>query len=228
MVLTVHHLGISQSERIVWLCEELGLDYDLKLYQRSPVLSPPEYLALHPLGAAPVIQDGDLTLAESGACLEYIIHIHGAGKLTVQPGAKHYADYLYWLHFGNGTLQPAVSRAMVLKFTGLPDDNSMRVRVDSKQGQMLQFLNQRLGATKAWLAGDEFTAADIMVVFSLTTMRKFFAIDLSEYEAILAYLQRVGGREAYQRAMAKGDPGLDVPSILLGPPPPPFEGVWKR
>lgn len=97
MGLTVHHLQVSQSERIVWLCEALGIDYDLKLYQRHPYLSPPEYLALHPLGAAPVItDDGGVLLAESEACVEYIIHVHGGGRLTVKPGEKNYADSLYW------------------------------------------------------------------------------------------------------------------------------------
>lgn len=96
MGLTVHHLQISQSERIVWLCEALGIEYNLKLYQRHPLLSPPEYLALHPIGAAPVITDGDVTLAESVAVVEYIINVYGGGKLTVKPGEKNYADYLYW------------------------------------------------------------------------------------------------------------------------------------
>ena len=89
MVLTVHHLGHSQSDRIVWLCEELSLDYKLEKYDRSPLLSPPKYLALHPIGAAPVIEDGDVKIAESMACLEYIINIHGNKRLTIQPGAKN-------------------------------------------------------------------------------------------------------------------------------------------
>lgn len=96
MVLTVHHLGISQSERIVWLCEALEIQYHLKIYKRSPVLSPPEYSALHPIGAAPVITDGDVTVAESEACVDYIVNIYGGGKLTIKPGAKKYPDFLYW------------------------------------------------------------------------------------------------------------------------------------
>lgn len=97
MVLTVHHLGHSQSDRVVWLCEELGLQYDIQKYDRSPLLSPPKYLALHPIGAAPVIEDGDVKIAESGACLEYIINIHGNGRLSIKPGEKDYAEYLYWV-----------------------------------------------------------------------------------------------------------------------------------
>ncbi|KAK5121177.1 hypothetical protein LTR85_005661 [Meristemomyces frigidus] len=228
MVVTVHHLGVSQSERIVWLCEEMGLDYELKTYKRSPLLSPPKYLALHPLGAAPVIQDGDITLAESGACVEYITEVHGSGKFTIKPREKNYADYLYWREFANGSLQPAIGRAMALQFAGIPEDNNIRVRYDNKIAQLLQFADQRLGETKAWLAGEEFTTADIMIVFSLTTMRKFFAFDLNRYENVLAYLQRVSGREAYRRAMEKGDPEVDVQSLMQGTSPPLVEALQKR
>ena len=93
---TVHHLGVSQSDRIVWLCEELGLDYELKKYDRAPILSPASYKSLHPIGAAPVVTDGDVVIAESEACLEYICNIHGQGRLLVRPGEKNYADFLYW------------------------------------------------------------------------------------------------------------------------------------
>lgn len=94
--LIVHHLRYSQSERIPWLCEELGIDYDLKCYDRAPILSPEEYCKLHPLCAAPVINDGDLTIAESGACAEYITYKYGNGKLIVRPGEDNWTDYLYW------------------------------------------------------------------------------------------------------------------------------------
>ncbi len=111
-MLTVHHLGKSQSERIVWLCEELGIPYDLKVYDRDAVtrLAPPEYKALHPLGAAPVMQDGDVLLAESGAIVEYIVAKHGKGRLTLAPDHPDFAQFLYWFHFANGTLQPATGR----------------------------------------------------------------------------------------------------------------------
>ena len=225
-MLTVHHLGHSQSDRVVWLCEELGLDYDLQKYDRSPLLSPPKYLALHPIGAAPVIEDGNIKLAESGACIEYIINIHGDGRLALKPGHKNYVDYLYWLHFANGTLQPAIGRAMTIKLAGIADDNNTAVRYQNKVDQTLSFLDQRLKDV-TWLAGDEFTAADIMTVFSLTGMREFYSVDLSKYGNILAYLQRVLGREAYRRAMQKGDPDVDVETLAKGPPPPVFKALRK-
>ena len=222
-MLTVHHLGHSQSDRIVWLCEELGLDYDLQKYDRSPVLSPPKYLALHPIGAAPVIEDGNVKIAESGACMEYIINVHGNGRLALKPGDSNYADYLYWFHMANGTLQPALGRVMMVTWTGVSEDNNILVRTQNKVDQILQFMDQRLN-DNTWLAGDEFTAADIMTVFSLTGMREFLQQDLSSYENILAYLQRVQKREAYRRAMQKGDPDIDVETLAQGPPPPRFKG----
>ena len=105
--LTIHHLQAGQSERIPWLCEELNIPYTLILHQRSPVFAPQSIRGLNPLGQAPVIQDGDLTLAESAACIEYIIHTYGNGRLAFPPSHKNYADYLYWFHFANGTLTPS-------------------------------------------------------------------------------------------------------------------------
>lgn len=226
MVLTVHHLGHSQSDRIVWLCEELGLDYKLEKYDRSPLLSPPKYLALHPIGAAPVIEDGDVKIAESSACLEYIINIHGNQRLTVKPGAKNYADYLYWLHFANGSLQPSMGRCMTVIFSGANEENNTLVRCHNKVDQELQFMDQRL-KDNTWLAGDEFTAADVMTVWSLTGMREFFSLDLSQYKNTLAYLQRVKAREAYIKSREKGDPDIPIDDLLQGPPPPKFKALRK-
>ena len=227
MVLTVHHLGHSQSDRVVWLCEELGIDYELKKYDRSPLLSPPRYIALHPIGAAPVIDDGDdVRIAESGACIEYIIEIHGKGQLKIKPGEKAYPDYIYWFHFANGTLQPAMGRCMAVKWAGIDEDNNIYVRYQNKVDQSLEFLDRRLKDV-TWLAGDEFTAADIMTVFSLTGMREFTQQDLSQYSNILAYLQRVSQREGYRKAMAKGDPDIDVETLIQGPAPPVFKALRR-
>ena len=103
-MLTVHHLGVSQSERIVWLMEELGVPYELKRYDRDPTtrLAPAEYKALHPMGTAPIITDGDVVLPESGAIIEYVIGKYGEGRLAVKPDAANFADYVFWLHFANG------------------------------------------------------------------------------------------------------------------------------
>lgn len=208
-MLTVHHLGKSQSERIVWLCEELGIPYELKHYEREPVtrLGPPEYKALHPLGTAPVITDGDVVLAESTAVMEYIMARYGSGTLVPVPADASFADYLYWFHFANGSLQPNLGRSMILSRLDLASDNAMLKWVSSRRDLVVGLVEKRLGETD-YLAGNAFTAADIVTVFSLTTMRLYLPFNLTPYPNILSYLQRIGAREAYRRAMQKGDPDM--------------------
>ena len=208
-MLTIHHLGHSQSERIIWLCEELELQYDVVLHERDAVtrLSPPALKALHPIGAAPVIEDDGLLLAESAAIAEYILVKHGSGRLRPGPDHPDFASYLYWFHFSNGNLQPTLGRLMIAKRAGLKLDHPVQMAVQDRVDRVLSLVEARLGET-VFLAGNEFTAADIMSVFSLTTMRLFQPLDLQPYANILAYLQRIGARPAYQRAMAKGDPDL--------------------
>ena len=209
-MLTIHHLGISQSERIVWLCEELGLPYTLQHHTRDAVtmLSPPALKALHPLGAAPVIVDGDLVLAESGAIVDYILAKYGGGRLVLGPDHPDFAHYLYWLHFANGNLQPVLGRNMVLRRLNLAADNPTLVATRGRLDLVLNLVEARLGVAD-YLAGSVFTAADTMTVFSLTTMRTFFPFDLAPYPHIRAYLRRIGDRPAYRSAMRKGDPGME-------------------
>ncbi|KAF2151462.1 glutathione S-transferase [Myriangium duriaei CBS 260.36] len=225
-MLTVHHLRVSQSERVVYLCEELGIPYDLRLHKRNPIFSPPELYELHPLGAAPIIQDGgDLTLAESVACVEYICHVHGGGRLYKKPGEKGYADFLYWLHFANGTLQPGMSRLNVLRAAkAAPDSDGFKFAQRRQEGYF-KHLDDRLGKVE-WLAGEEFTAADVMVLFTLTTMRTLVPFDLSGYKNILAYVKRCSEREAYRRYKEKADP--DVPEEVFGGPAPKHFFEWRK
>lgn len=209
-MLTIHHLGKSQSERIVWLCEELGLPFTLQHYTRDPVtmLSPPALKALHPLGAAPVIEDGDMVLAESGAIVDYILAMYGGGRLVLGPDHPDFAQYLYWLHFANGNLQPNLGRNMVLRRLHLPADNAILVGTQGRLDRALDLVEARLGQAD-YLAGQAFTVADIMTVFSLTTMRAFMPFDLAPYPHIQAYLRRIGARAAYRSAMHKGDPDME-------------------
>ena len=206
-MLTVHHLGKSQSERIVWLCEELGIPYELKNYARAPVLAPPEYKALHPIGSAPVITDGDLVLAESGAIVDYITAKYGDGRLTLKADHPDFANYLYWLHFANGTLQAAMGRSMILSRLKLAADDPVLTMVKARLDNAFNLVEARLKEAD-YFAGKDFTAADIMMGFSLTTMRYFMPYDYARLPNLRAYLQRIGARPAYQRAMAKGDPGM--------------------
>ena len=208
-MLKIHHLGHSQSERIVWLCEELEIPYELVHYTRDAItrLSPPELKAQHPLGAAPLIEDGALQLAESAAIVEYIIVKHGNGRFKLGPAHPDYASFLYWFHFSNGNLQPAMGRLMMINRAGLSADHPALVAVRGRFDKVMALVEARLGEVH-YLAGSEFSAADIMSVFSLTTMRIFQPIDLAPYPNIRAYLQRIGERPAYRRAMTKGDPDL--------------------
>jgi glutathione S-transferase len=208
-MLTVHHLGKSQSERIVWLCEELGIPYALKRYERDRVtlLAPPDFKALHPLGAAPVITDDGVVLAESGAVVEYIVAKYGDGRLVLAADHPDFAQFLYWFHFANGTLQPATGRSAVLVRSGVPEENPVRRAMKGRLDLALGLVEARLDRVP-YLAGREFTTADIMSVFSLTTMRLFLPFDIAPYPAILGYLQRIGRRDAYQRAMRKADPDM--------------------
>jgi glutathione S-transferase len=208
-MLTVHHLGKSQSERIVWLCEELEIAYELKRYERDPVtlLAPPDYKALHPIGAAPVITDGSLVLAESGAVIEYIIATYGNGRLAVRPDHPDFAQFLYWFHFANGTLQANMGRNMILNRLKLAEDNAMLGAIRARVDRAFDLVDARACAAE-YLAGSEFTSADIMMGFSLTTMRYFLPYDLKRCPHIISYLGRIGQRPAYRRAMERADPGM--------------------
>src|ERR1700759_986417 len=157
-MLTVHHLGKSQSERIVWLCEELDIPYELKRYERVAVtmLAPPEYKALHPLGAAPVITDGEGVLAESAAIIEYIVARHGNGRLALAADHPDFAQFLYWFHFANGTLQAGMGRLMILNRLKLADDNPMLMATKARVDRAFDLVNARTGEAD-YLAGKEFT-----------------------------------------------------------------------
>ena len=209
-MLTVHHLRRSQSDRIVWLCEELGLPYELKLYDRDASgAAPPAYKALHFYGTAPVLQDDDLVLGESGAIVEYLCRKYGNGRLTVEPSASNFAQYLYWLHFSNATFLPSVmmARASVPPVAGVSEADWDRLR-RQRWDRAFEMAERRL-AEAAYFAGPQFTAADIMMVFPLTTARLFVQRDISACPNLLGYLQRIAARPAFRRAREKGDPGLE-------------------
>lgn len=200
-MLTVHHLGISQSERIVWLCEELGLDYEFKRYDRRADnrLAPDEYKALHPMGIAPVITDGALVLGESGAICDYICAKYGDGKLQPKPNDPDFADHLFWFHWSNGTFMTT----MMMQLVGGGENPFVKDRGD----RGWQMIEQRLGQAP-FFGGQNLTTADIMMVYCLTTSRAFRGARLDGMPNLAAYLQRIGARPAYQRAMAKAEPGM--------------------
>lgn len=208
-MLTVHHLGISQSDRIVWLCEELGVDYALKRYDRDPVtrLAPADYRALHPFGTAPVITDDDLVLGESAAIVQYLIARYGGEPLVRGPDDAAFADYLFWFNFANSSMMPALMTTMI---SNLLDGGERAAALTARGDRAYAMVEDRLGHA-AYLAGDRFSAADIMIHFPLTTMRVFVPRDISGFPNILAYLQRIAARPAYVRAMAKAEPDFTAP-----------------
>lgn len=225
--LTVHHLQVGQGERIPFLLEELGIPYEIKLYQRSPFLSPPELKEKHPMGASPLLEDATsdpenpLLLAESGAIVEYVINKYGNGRLALPPSHPNYADYLYWLHFSNGNLQPTIFRRFQARLFGIDSQDQRYQGTDERVKKAVGHLNNRLKSND-YLAGDEFTAADVMTTWCFTTMRRFEPLDLTEYPAILAWLKRVTARPAYQRAMKRGDPDEDLEASISAAGPPRF------
>jgi glutathione S-transferase len=208
-VIIVHHLGVSQSERVVWLCEELEIPYTLRRYDRDPKtnLAPAEYKALHPMEIAPVITDGDLALAESGAILEYLIAKYGNGRLAVAANRPNFADYLFWFHFANGNVMPSEMGRVIATMLGVKADNPVLSIFEERSKRAFALIEKRLGEVP-YLAGSELTAADIMMLFPLSTLRTLVPRDLSQLPHTRDYLARIGARPAYQRAMSKGDPQM--------------------
>jgi glutathione S-transferase len=205
-VITIYHLDTSRSERIVWLMEELGLEYKLELFQRNDNGSAPDALRkIHALGKAPVIRDGNTVLAESGAIVDYIVHRYAGDRLAVAPAAQEYARYIYWFHFAEGSLMSLLILALVIGRVPEANASPVRTRVLERTKQTLGFIDSELSRA-TYFAGAAFTAADIMMTFPFTTMRHFLNYDLAPYANILAYLQRIESRPAYQKAMALAGP----------------------
>jgi len=210
-MLTVHHLAVSQSERVVWLCEELEIPYELARYERGEYgIAPPEFKALNPAGTAPTITDGDVTLAESGAVVEYILARYGGGRLTVGKEDPEFANYLFWLHFASGSMMPSALVALVLKSLSIGEGNPFSQAVIGRGDLGCAMMESRL-AKVPYLAGERFTAADLFITFTLTTLLGFLPRDLTPYPQVRAYLGRVTARPAYRRAMKKADPNFPRP-----------------
>ena len=205
-MITIYHLETSRSERIVWLMEELGLEYKLEIFPRETTGAASSPLkAIHALGKAPVIRDGDTVLAESGAIVEYLIHRHGGGRLAVPPEAPDYARYLYWLHFAEGSLMSLLLMALLLSRVPEASTSPVTARVGARIEQMLAFVDGELGSGP-WFAGAEFTAADVMMAFPFTTLQHFMAVDTAPYPNLLAYIARIESRPAYRKAMTLAGP----------------------
>ena len=176
-MITVHHLGVSQGERVIWVCEELGIDYKLITYTRDPLLSPDSLKKVpgNDIGQAPFFEDDSngVKLSESAAIVEYIAEKYGRGKLILKPGDARHGDYLQWFHYANGSLQPAMIDLQFLTIAGVSNDNDISKFAWQRLDTRLKFMDRHLGETK-YLAGNELTLADIMTIYTLTTQRYWY------------------------------------------------------
>jgi glutathione S-transferase len=215
-MITVHHLNNSRSQRILWLLEELGLDYKVKRYQRDPqtMLAPASLRAVHPLGKSPVITDDNVTLAESGAIIEYLVERYGQGKLSPPVGTPEYLRYRYWLHYAEGSLMPPL--LLNLTFSQLVKRSIFLVRpivwiisqsikssyITPQITLHLNYLESEL-ANSDWFVGNDFTAADIQMSFPLEVAVERASLDADRFK-LVDFLQRIHARPAYQRALERG------------------------
>jgi glutathione S-transferase len=218
-MITVHHLENSRSQRILWLLEELGLQYRVKRYARDPEtkLAPAALRKVHPLGKSPVVTDGDLTVAESGAIIEYLVGTYGAASgLLPDPGTPERLRYTYWLHYAEGSAMPPLLLSLI--FRKMPEapmpffvrpvvrgiaDKVQKTFVGPQLAQHLDFMEQELGRSE-WFAGDAFTAADIQMSFPLEAAGA--AGLLATRPRLQEFVARITARPAYQRALKKGGP----------------------
>ena len=218
-MLIVHHLNNSRSQRILWLLEELGVEYDLKCYERDrqTLFAPPELKAVHPLGKSPVIQDGDLTLAESGAIIEYLADRYGGGKLARPHGSPARAQYVYWLHYAEGSAMPPLLMKLVfdrvvaapMPFFARPvvrkiHQSVMNAFIGPQLKLHLDYLESQL-AKRDWFLDGEFSAADVQMSYPLETAVARAGLDTSR-PRLMGWLRRVHARPAYRRAVERGGP----------------------
>ena len=218
-MIVVHHLNNSRSQRVLWLLEELGVEYEIKRYQRdaTTMLAPPELRAVHPLGKSPVITDGDLTIAESGAIIEYLIERYGNGRLVPAAGTPEKLRYTYWLHFAEGSaMLPLVMKLIFgrletapMPFFIKPVAKGIAAKVkagfiDPNIKAQLDYMEAELGKT-TWFAGNDFTAADIQMSFPVEAAQARGGLDRTRPK-LMAFLSRIHGMPAYKRAIEKGGP----------------------
>ncbi|RAK59192.1 glutathione S-transferase [Phenylobacterium hankyongense] len=201
-MIVVHHLNDSRSQRILWLLEELGVPYELKRYQRDAAtrLAPPELTAVHPLGKSPVITDGDRTVHESGAIIDYLIRRHGGGRLAPALGSDAYETYNQWLHYAEGS---AMLPLMLFMYAGRLGEAAapLKPRIESEIANHLGFVNASLDG-RDWLVGGDLTGADIQLSFVGEVTGAFGRLDA--YPAIKAWVERFQARPAYKAALEKG------------------------
>lgn len=217
-MIIVHHLNHSRSQRILWFLEELGVPYQVQRYERDPhtLLAPPVLKKIHPLGKSPVIVDGDLTLAESGAIIEYLQEAYDAQGMFMPTDFHARQQYRYWLHYAEGSLMPLLVMKLVFSRLGQPPipwllrpvagaigKGVQREYLDKQIAPHCEYLEQHLNKG-SWFVGNDFSAADIQMSFPLEAMAARGALD--NCPKLRGFLQRIHARPAYQRALEQGGP----------------------
>jgi len=201
-MLTVHHLNNSRSQRILWLLEELEIKYEIRHYQRDPDTSraPAELKAIHPLGKSPVITDGDMVIAETGAIIVYILDKYGKGRLRPEAGTQDYIDYVHFLHFAEGS---AMLPMLLALYTGFLGDAAAPIQplIMNEIKGILDYCEYTL-ISRDYFAGDELTGADIQMIFPLEAAKARGR--LKGYEACNEYVDKIHKRPAYLRALERG------------------------
>jgi glutathione S-transferase len=216
-VIVVHHLNNSRSQRVLWLLEELGVPYEIQKYQRDAktMLAPPELTRIHPLGKSPVVTDNRITVAESGAIIEYLLETHGGGRLVPPPGTEERRRFRYWLHFAEGSAMPPLLMKLIfdrIKSSPMPffvrpiarsiADRTLNAFVVPNLERNLDFMEGEL-AKSEWFAGARFSAADIQMSFPLEAARVRGGLD-GKRPRLMAYLEKIQSRPAYLRALERG------------------------
>ena len=219
-MLIVHHLNNSRSQRILWLLEELGVPYEVRKYQRDAktMLAPPELVKVHPLGKSPVITDDGVTVAETGAIIEYVLEKYGNGRLLPPAGSEERRRFTYWLHFAEGSAMPPLLMKLIFDRIGSGQDMPFFVKpiaraiankvkglmVEPNLKRQLDFMEGELGRSE-WFAGSDFSAADIQMSFPIEAAHQRAGLDASRPK-LMAWLKKIHARPAYKNALERGGP----------------------
>ena len=219
-MITVHHLNNSRSQRVLWLLEELGVPYEIKKYQRDAktMLAPPELTRVHPLGKSPVITDNNVTVAESGAIIEYLLETYGTGRLVPPVGSEDRRRFTYWMHFAEGSAMPPLLLKLIFDRIGSGQGMPFFVKpiakgiaakvkglmVEPNLKRQLDFMEGELNRSE-WFAGADFTAADIQMSFPIEAAAQRAGLDMSR-PRLMSYLKKIHARTAYKRALERGGP----------------------
>jgi len=203
-MIVVHHLNNSRSQRVLWLLEELGIEYEVKCYERDAktMLAPASLRQIHPLGKSPVITDANLTIAESGAIIEYLVDRYGSGRLVPASGTPERLRYTYWLHYAEGSAMPPLLLKLVFDNFGIADSNAVSAFIAPQIKLHFDYIEGELRKS-TWFAGEEFTAADIQMSFPLEIVAGV-AEQVDLRPKIKQFIERIHERPAYKRAIERG------------------------